>query len=128
MTDVTVLEFTNSTAVLKDHFGYDALKGVLARYKKSERKRVDYLEVLEINDRKKYLKDFLVVVSTQVAGETRILGVQYRKKPVFLNIVNLLRKMLKGFLNVAKEVFDPPIKTEPRKEIGSRTEIKEWMR
>ncbi|KHD11914.1 hypothetical protein PN36_30795 [Candidatus Thiomargarita nelsonii] len=99
MTDVTVLEFTNSTAVLKDHFGYDALKGVLARYKKSERKRVDYLEVLEIND---------------------------RKKPVFLNIVNLLRKMLKGFLNVAKEVFDPPIK--PRKEIGSRTEIKEWMR
>jgi len=133
MTDVKVLEFANSTAadvVLKENFGYDAIKGVIARYigKKSERKTVDYLEVLKINDRKKYLKDFLVIVSTQVAGETRRLAVQYRKKPVFLNIANQLRKMLKGFLNVAQSLFDPQTEIEPRKELGVKTEIKEWMR
>ncbi len=134
-TDMNVLEFAKSgtaDSVFKNNLSYDAIRSIVARYlgKKSDRNTVDYLEVLEINDlfRKKYLKIFLVIVSTRVAGETRILALQYRKKPLLLNIVNQLRKTLKGFVNVAKEVFDPQIETESRKEMAGQTEIKEWMR
>ncbi len=115
MTHVKVLGFTERTdIVIKENV--KAIKKIIARYKKRNLKTVDYLEVLEINDHN--LKDFLVVVSTQIAGETRILSVQYRKKPILLNIVNQFRK-LKSFL---KEV------TMAQKELGVNTEIKEWMR
>jgi len=134
-TDMNVLEFAKSgtaDSVFKNNLSDDAIRSIVARYlgKKSDRNTVDYLEVLPINELsgKKYLKDFLVIVSTQVAGETRILALQYRKKPLLLNIAKQLRKTLKGFVNVAKEVFDPQIETESRKEMGVRTEIKEWMR
>jgi hypothetical protein len=135
MTDIKVLELANSTTAdfaLKENLGYEAIKSIVTRYigKKSDQKTVDYLEVLEINNdsRKKYLKDFLVVVKTQVAGETRILALQHRKQPIFLNMAHQLRKMFKGFLNATKEVFEPQMKTESKTEVEDRAEIKEWMR
>ena len=123
ISDMRVLELGNTVS----NFDYEMIKNIVARYmgKNNDRKTV-YLEVLKINTHKQYMKDFLVVLSTQVAGETRILSVKYRKKPIFLNIANHLRKIFKGFIIVAKEVLDPPIQTET--DIGFNTEIKEWMR
>jgi hypothetical protein len=135
MTDIKVLELANSTTAdfaLKENLGYDAIKSIVTRYigKKCAQNTVDYLEVLEINDSscQKYLKNFLVVVRTQVAGETHILALQHRKKPIFLNMASQLGKMFRGFLNVTKEVFDHQMKTESKTEVEDRTEIKEWMR
>ena len=133
--DVEVLELANSTVVdvvSSKKLDYDAVKGIIAQYigKKNERNTVDSVNILEINNfsQKKYMKDFLAVACIQVAGETRILALQYRKKAALLDITNLLRKTSKSFLNVAKEVFDPQINTKFKTEIGGRTEIKEWMR
>jgi len=135
ITDVKVLELANSTLAdiaLKNDLGYDAIKDIVAHYidRKNVQNSIGSLEVLEINilSGRKYLKDFLAVVCVEVAGETRILALQYCKKVVLLNTANQLRTMFKGFLNVIKEVFDPKIKTGFREEIWNNAEIKEWMR
>ncbi|MCK5876460.1 MAG: hypothetical protein KAG43_02395 [Candidatus Marithrix sp.] len=117
ITDVKVLELANSTVAdiaFKNDLDYSTIKDIVVKYidKKNVKNSVDSLEVLEINilSGRKYLKDFLAVVCVEVAHETRILALQYCKK------------------NEIKEVIEPKIKTRLREEIGSKREIKEWMR
>lgn len=127
ITDLNVLDVKHSSITI---FSYNTrIKNIIARYihKKNHHKTVTYLEVLKINAHQQYLKDFLVVNSTQTADKVSILSVQYRKTPVFLNMTYLLKKFFKDFLNVAKEVFTPPPHHTTAID-DSNIDIKEWMR
>jgi hypothetical protein len=132
-TEMSILEFANSgTGNTLINNSYEEIRNRVVRYlsKQSDQHTVDYLEVLQINDLsgKKYLKDFFVIVSTRVAGETRILALQHHKKPLLLNFTNQLGKTVKKFIKLVKAVFDPQITTVSRKTMGNQREIKEWMR
>jgi transposase len=82
-----LLQLVNSTisdVSIKENLGYDAVEGIIARYigKEVDWNSVDNLEVLGLDDlsRKKGRKDLAAIVSTRVAGKTRVLAVLTDRK------------------------------------------------
>lgn len=120
-----MLSLINSTiqdVSIKHDIGPDAIEGILDRYLQptvnwDKIKSIDVIGVDEIALKKGH-RDFITIVSAQIQGDLRLLGVlpdrtKATVKKFFLSIPKKLRKTVKavcsdlytGFINAAKEAF-----------------------